>query len=488
MSDHSQAPLAANTAAATKRHPLSDVLPRITGMHMEGVLIATAILLVACAYFVLLRLNVYGLDEVQYYADFTFKLKEEGRWINSLLHHTLRLVPLPVGAFAYVVLLWLLTYTFAAEFTNHQLSRVAVASLLCIGTPFVDQSLWPVSLLPTLVVMLALAWLVRTGASHRIVYTVGGVLLFGCMQNYYFLLPLLYANHIVRPAGLDKKFVVTLVDHLVWWVLGCAIGVGVALLAIYLMTGQVGVHPAAWRKPMPIHGVDDLWRNIAYVWSQLFAHLRWFFFKLTHWDDIMVGAIVILAFLRLQRWRVEIARFVFLAIIAVSFFAFSIPLSPVIQDRSLVALSVTLALLLLVPYAPSRVCKWLSIALCLWASWNLAGSAYADLSNYKQNTDFVLQKIDGSLPLNPSSYRAVAVIGTASPAFPDSQILNRAPMMRAIMLSTGAHEFLDCQQDPGNQDCAAALAKFKGEKREHADGIEYFGTTSDVAVLSIGNQ
>ena len=488
MSSHNVLPPADPLGFKAGRRASDHFWVAIAAEPFDRVLAAVALLLVVGAYFVLLRLNVYGLDEVQYYADFTFKLREEGRWLNALLHYVLRSIPLPVGSLAYVVLLWLLMFRIAANFTTDRLSTVLIASLLSIGTPFVDQSLWPVSLLPTLLVMLGLAWLSKSGTSPRLVYVAGGILLFGCMQNYYFLLPLYYMNQLATGAPFTRQSIFQLFNHLAWWVVGCLIGVGVALLAVYLMVHQVGVHPAAWRKPMPVHDFNDLARNVGYVWMQFVAHSRWFLFKMTRWSYIAFGGIALLILYRLKDWRFEVSRLGILVVVAASFFAFSVPLAPVIQDRSLVGLSIALALLLLVPHSSKGFAKWLSIALLLWVSWNLAGSAYAGLRDYQQHTDFVLRKIDGVLPLNPGDYRAIAIVGTASPDAPDALILNRPPMMRAIVLSTGAKQFLDCQPDTGDPDCKVSSKAFHAASRQHAEGIEYLGTVNNIAVLSVGNQ
>ena len=143
-----------------------------------------ALISVFNSYYLLPGLSVFGLDEVHYYSDFTFKLKAEGRWINFLLHDALRKLPLATAALLFISFSWLTLFNIARELTQDTRYATIIASVLLVAPPFAQQSLWPASHLPAVVALLALTLLARNGASHRVIYLLGGVLLFGMMQNY----------------------------------------------------------------------------------------------------------------------------------------------------------------------------------------------------------------------------------------------------------------------------------------------------------------
>lgn len=446
-----------------------------------------ALLLVCSTYYQLLNLRVYGLDEVQYYVDFTFKLREEGRWIDYLLHDSLRQIPLPIGAALYVGLGWLLSFRIARNFCSDLTCAIVAASLIVISTPFVEQSLWPVSLLPTLLAMVLIERLSRTTVSHRLIYLLGGALIFGSMQNYYFLIPLFFMGKFEYEYTSIKQKCFMMLDHFVFWIIGSVVGVVVALLVVHIITGQTGIEPASWRKPMPIHNIYDVSRNISYVISQLGVQVRWFVFNMTKWNTVFFVLLIFFSLLRLFAWKRELPRVVVLSAVAISFFAFSVPLAPVIQSRSLVALSVALIIGLFVPCSGSaRSNKWISVGLMLWAGCYVAASGYNFLGDYKQGTEYVAQRLTSILPHNPNSYVAVATIGEANDRYTDAAIVNRAPMMRAVVLSTGAKQFWDCQTGATGE-CEQIRAKFGPSIASGVSGMRYLGVFDGVAVVSVGN-
>lgn len=446
-----------------------------------------ALLLVCSTYYQLLDLKVYGLDEVQYYADFTFKLREEGRWIDYLLHDALRQIPLPVGAALYIALGWLLSFRIARKFCGDLTCAIVAASLIVISTPFVEQSLWPVSLLPTLLIMVLIERLSRTPLSHRVTYMLSGALAFGCMQNYYFLIPLFFMEKLEDRTSSIKHTYFKMLDHWIFWITGSIFGVAVALVAVHWITGQVGIDPAPWRKPMPVHNISEVLRNVYYVVSQLESQVRWLVFNMTKWNAVFFALLAILVVVRLFAWKFEIRRIVILSIVAASFFAFSVPFAPVIQSRSLIALSAALIIALFVPYNESaRLNKWVSVGLMLWAGCYLAIGGHTFLDAYKQGTEYVAQRITNVLPHNPNSYVAIATIGEADDRYSDSAMLNRAPMMRAIVLSTGANQFWDCQIG-ASEECGRIRAKFEPVLAQSSDGIRYLGVVDGVAVVSVAN-
>jgi hypothetical protein len=451
---------------------------RLTPESLAAVL---ALLMVVASYYLLLGLKVYGYDEVHYYPDFTFKLSEEGRWINFLLHHLLRHIPLQVHAALYVSLAWLLLFRFARNLSCDRLYAILVASVLFVSPPFVYQSLWPATLLPSLVGLLGLVWLVDKGVSYRVIYPLGGIFLFGCMQNFYFLMPLLFVGQIEQEPFPSRGFLLRIWSHALYWVAGSVVGFLAALLAVYLLIGQVGIVPAPWRRTMPVHDLHDLARNIVYAFGCLKQEIHTLAALMTNRSVVYLLCFVVLAALRIRYWRSELKRAIVLVAVGVSFFAFSVPLAPVIQTRSLVAMSVALIVLMLVPVNSRRVARWLSMILLIWSGWNMTTHAYAFMTQQKEQTEFVLSKIESVLPHDPTSYRAIALFGTMDAKSTDAAIVNSPPEMRAVVLATGVPEFWNCQSS--SQVCDRLKMQSDIATRSAPDGIEFVGSYNDVAVI-----
>lgn len=454
---------------------------RLTPESLAAVL---ALLMVAISYYLLLGLKVYGYDEVHYYPSFTFKLSEEGRWINFLLHDFLRHIPLQVHAALYVSLAWLLLFRFARNLSCDRLYATLVASVLLVSPPFVYQSLWPATLLPSLIGLLGMAWLVEKGVSHRVIYLVGGILLFGGMQNFYFLMPLLFVGQIEQESFPSRGFLLRIWSHALYWVAGSVLGFLVALLAVYLLIGQVGIVPAPWRRTMPVHDLHDLARNVGYAFGCLKQEIHTLAVLMTSRNVVYVLGFVVLAAVRIRYWRSELGRAIVLVAAGVSFFAFSIPLAPVIQTRSLVAMSVALILLALVPVDSRRAARWVSMTLLIWTGWNMTTHAYVFMAEQKEQTEFVLSKIENVLPHDPTSYSAIAIFGKMDAHSADAEIINSPPQIRAIVLATGVPDFWDCQTS--SPACDTLNTKRDASRKFSGEGIEYDGVYGNVAVISVG--
>lgn len=100
--------------------------------------------------------NVYGHDEVHYYQNFRFKLIEEGRWLNYLLHDVLRAIPLHVWSIALVATAFLFFYLLLADTNISKVVCALFATCSVSSIPFVSQSLWPATLFPSMFSLLFL--------------------------------------------------------------------------------------------------------------------------------------------------------------------------------------------------------------------------------------------------------------------------------------------------------------------------------------------
>ncbi len=448
--------------------------------------LAAALVSVLCvfnAYCVFATLDVFGLDEVHYYPDFTFKLKEEGRWLNFLLHGTLRAISLQTHALLFLFVSWCSFFFLARRAGWNRRYSTLLASVVMLAPPTIHVSLWPATLLPSTLVFLLLVIAVARGVTARFIYPAAGVLLFGAMQSYYFLVPLIFLPELVwRSEGRTWR---TLAEHAALWVLGAVIGVLVSLLAVYLLTGQAGIEPAEWRRTMPIHSAGGLWRNTLYV-TNAFAHQTRGLWQTFSGGSVLFSIMTALAMIAHALDRRRAAMYIIvLSGVALSFFAFCLPLAPVILERSLVALSCALALLLLVPPVMERTAGGLSAALLVWAACNLSIVGRAYLEQERAQTDALLAQVRRALPTDASNYRAIAVFGKVAPPLREAQRYNSPPWLRPILLTAGANDYWDCRTP--SAPCESLATHFSISTQPPADAMHFLGAANNVAVIYFGH-
>ncbi|WP_266183422.1 hypothetical protein [Dyella humicola] len=450
----------------------------------SALVIAIAMILVVFAYYLLFSFQVYGYDEPHYYLDWTFKLKEEGRWINFLLHDFLRTSPLTGDAVLFVIVAWVVLYRIGLNMTTRRADACLIASVLLVAAPFADLSPWAASSLPTMVTLLGLSLLASRYGNYRLVYLLGGGLLFGMLQNYYFILPLFFLRDFSPNKLEPRPYAARLLSHGMYWIAGSIVGLICSVAAVYFLTGQLGIVPAPWRHAMPAHNLHDVIRNIHYVGANLKEQKRFLVGIATKQSAVFGVLVAILAVLRVPAWRHEIPRLLVISAVGLSFFAFSVPLAPIIQTRSVITLSIALTLIALVPYEQRFLARVLSIVLLTWAGWNMMVYAHTSFERQKNGNEFVLRGIENALPHAPYGYQAVAIFGEMDSKFPESRILNSPPQMVAIVQAVGAPSYINCMTK--SDVCDVLSERLNVKSGSGGEGIRYVGTANDIAVLNIG--
>jgi hypothetical protein len=224
------------------------------------VVIAAAILaflFLLAGYLLLPALPVYGHDEMHYYPSFYFKLLEDGRWLNYLLHDFLRSVPLPLWSMVYLSLAWVLFYRIARLYAFSAAYAALVASTIVLAYPFVEISLWPGTVVPVLLLGLLAIWLHAREIPYQVIYLVSGILMFGSMQTLYFVLPLLFVPEFLQSSQPPGALATAVQPHvLVGGRFGCGGAVHVPDTPasgryFFSTTGRVARHPPSRRLEQP---------------------------------------------------------------------------------------------------------------------------------------------------------------------------------------------------------------------------------------------
>ena len=400
--------------------------------------------LMVAGYFALLTLPVYGHDEAHYHVLYRFALIDDGRWLNYLMLDFLRRVPLFIWSVLYLVTWWALLYRLARACTLDTAFAALAASTLLAASPFLEISLWPATVVPAVSLVLLAGWMHARGIAYPVIYIVSGVLLFGALQTLYFLLPLLFAQQFLDATVPARVRLLLLFRHMLWWVGGSIAGVLVMSLMLWLLADIYFPQPAPWRNTRPVVDLASLFENIRYVATNFALWLE----QLLRNGGVTWGFILTCAGVALLRARPLFAQapaLLLLLAVLISFFVFSIPYAPAIHMRSLVAMAAVVVLGIGILVGRSAIGRIIGAVLLLKMAHYYALKCEVFLENQRDETAFLLGKMQDLFPGYPMAYPALVLDGTVDPTRPEARRFNDSSLMHPVLASLGAIEVLDCR-------------------------------------------
>jgi hypothetical protein len=401
-------------------------------------------LLLVAGYLQLPTQSIFGHDEVHYYEDFSAKLPEDGRWLNFFLHGYLRSVPLPIWSMLFLLLSWSLYFRLARGVGFEPIYASLIASTTLLASTSVEMSIWPATTSPALMVALLASLMQQRAIDYRLIYGVAGILMFGSMQTIYFLLPLLFTGDFLNPRPSVNQRWQLLLSHLCWWVVGAIIGVVFMSLILWLKTGHFGPEPSSWRNTQPVQDWPDLVRNSQYVVSQFFRLLEQLLRNAgVTWGFILI--IGLLAILRLKALLGILQAWLLMGSVMIGFFVFCLPLAPMINLRSLIAMTAVVILSLALVPGHSAAGRMIGALILLKCSFNFALYDQAFLALHQRETAWHLEKLKQLVPGNPAGYAYLGLTGVMDTARPEAFVFNEPSRMHPILLTLGARQYLDCR-------------------------------------------
>ncbi|MFI3905706.1 hypothetical protein [Ochrobactrum sp. S1502_03] len=409
---------------------------------LNGTLLIFSFAILISTYLPFLNLSVYGHDEVHYYYSFYFKFIEEGRWINYYAHKLLRSIPLPLFLIVYISTSIIFLYNIFRLMTSIPGYAVLASTAVVVSPPFVQQSLWPATTSPALLCLLLLQKMRQKNFNHRLIYCLGGITLFGAMQNFYFLLPLIFLDSF-QPAR--NNALKAAINHIVWWVIGSFLGAAFMLSIVYLRSGQIGLKIADWRQTNPIRDIGSFIDNATFSIASLFQN----FLDLTLYNDGKLYIIIFMltiTMLNFYRSRNIYCLYSVVSAVYASYFVFNIVLGAPIYTRSLEAAAAAIVILLFSFFDKKKIAFIISVCAIssLMFNFHLKGREY--LTAHRDETSFFYNKIYGLIPFPPRNIHAIALQGTMTPDAASAAFFNNAPRMHAIALALGSDDFWDCRQ------------------------------------------
>ncbi len=174
------------------------------------------------------------------------KVRAEGRWINYLVLPLVQQIPAFIAwCTNYLILAGALYLLFRNLVTDWKIALI-LALIVSLFPGFMAQNLWPLTAMPA-----TLAFLFSTIGVRRYgvwALPLSGVVLFGTLPYFYFLLPLAFYP---SRSELSSHPLRCIVPGVVW--IGCfALGYAVAASVNLVVFDRFGLDLQSWRDPQPV--------------------------------------------------------------------------------------------------------------------------------------------------------------------------------------------------------------------------------------------
>lgn len=420
-------------------------------------LVALPLLLAADFIIQLSSLSVFGHDEVHYYPNFDFKLIQDGRWLNYLLHDFLRSLPLNVWSWMTGLTIFSSFFLLARMVQGNNFLAAVFASAVLLSPPVSQQILWPASSFvgfAIIFLIFLLKWF-RPNLHPWFFYLAGGVAAFGSIQGLYLLMPLLFISNVF---GVESKPLIYrakyLILHIVGFVMGAIMGLLGITLALLVLRGEPRLQPAGWRQTSPANNLEGLGSNLEKVSSDFVHHVTKLATSSLDGPTFAIGvtfSIFVLALiLSFNLVKTPFTTIILLMVFA-SFFVLSIPLAPIIQTRSLVAMYSALLVTLLILNRKATVGRYfISLGLLVIVSLNYGAAAHSYLDRHEATVSFYLEHFSNS-PSQNVDYRGLVLRQDGNQSSrQNNALLPSPPRLRPIALEAGYKTYRDCRTEESN--------------------------------------
>jgi len=376
------------------------------------------------------QIHIYRHDALYYISQHTYLLKKvstEGRWINYLFFPiTTKLSGSFLSIFilfSFFTFIWITIYKW-----TQNIYYSTLLSLLFLQIPsFYDLIQWPATSVLAFVILLLSLYFVKH-LSIFMFYIVFGILFFGTMSNYYYLLPLLYLKILYTNNSVDNmKFV--FFQLIPAWAIGFILGYAVTEAATYILVGHP-IQIAFWRQPHYIYSIDDLMHNISLSFQFLERDIRNIF--ATYWHIVAYGAALIIAFYKREKNVLFISVLLFFLMIIVHYIAM-IPIGIFIAERTVVATWVGIfAIVFFIP----RIQQWkmiLLIPIIIFFTYGLYKKNHANLQWFHAITDTHFKMLLKEVPRLPVMYKGLVVYANNSDIYHKNMSIEKQHSLRRDM-------------------------------------------------------
>lgn len=211
------------------------------------------------------QLPFWRHDAAFYLNDYRSKVIHEGRWVNFLVFPPAQIIHPSIYHTLNKILFISVFYVAFKRATQDRLFAITIALSAVTLPSFHTQFMWPSTLIMGPVILLAYFALLNR---HNVFFLniVAGVLLFGVINSFIFLLPL---GLLIFHQSVDLRF---FTYWFVSWFGGFITGALAAYAVVFVGFGSV-IQLASWRRPTPATTFEQFIVNVDYAVSKTFEYL-----------------------------------------------------------------------------------------------------------------------------------------------------------------------------------------------------------------------
>ncbi|NOR79859.1 MAG: hypothetical protein GQ529_03355 [Methyloprofundus sp.] len=358
------------------------------------------------------QIHIYRHDALYYMPNddtyYRAKVATEGRWINYILFNVLTLISGSILSIFVLLSFGYFIFTATYKWTKNYYYSLIV-SLLFIQIPsFYDLITWPATSTPAFLVLL-LSVILQKRLNIFFYFVLFGILFFGTMSNYYYLLPLLYLSYL-KNHNCKQNIKFVSFKLIPAWAIGFIAGYIVTQLIIYINFDHF-MKIALWRGPHYIHSIHDLIENISRSINYLERDIKSIF--LNSWLVLLFIFSLIVGIIDRRKYLVFIPIGLFYLIVVIHYFIV-IPVGIYISPRTIVATWV--GVLTIFFFVPS-IKNWqiyLLTPIIVFISYRLYLDNHHNLQWYGNVTNTHFNKLLSESPKSPDKYKGVILYASYS--------------------------------------------------------------------------
>jgi len=369
------------------------------------------------------QIHIYRHDSLYYMPNantyYHMKVATEGRWINYLLFDISDQIS---GRLLSVFILFSFAYfIFTAVYQwskNYYYSFML--SLFFIQIPSLyDSIMWPATSAPAIVVLLLAIFLQRK-LNIFLYFILFGILFFGTISTYYYLLPLLFLIHFSNP---NKKQNIAFFLHklLPAWASGFIIGYIATQVIVYMNFGHF-IIIANWRSPHYVHSLNDLVENIMRSLTFFKEHLNLLFSH--NWHMALSLFALILSNIN-RRKDIFFLSFILFFLITIVHYIITIPIGIFIAPRTII--SVWVGIFSAIFFVPS-IKKWqiyFLVPIIVFFTFTLYLNNHYNLKWYRHITNTYYDSLISESPKPPSYYKGIILYASDRDIQKQNKLISR---------------------------------------------------------------
>jgi hypothetical protein len=268
--------------------------------------------------------------------------------------------------------------------------------------------MWPETAASAFIVLLLSTFLVQRLPMY-LFFIVFGILFFGTMSNYYYLLPLLYLDRL-EPNNWRENVRLVFLKIIPAWAIGFIVGYAVTQLIIYASTGHL-MTIAEWRDPHYIHTADDLIHNIQRSLVFLERDIKSIFSN--NWMILAYLFATLIAF-RARKMDLIFTPIGIFFLMIIVHYVVVLPTGIGISPRTIIA---TWAGIFAIAFFVPSIRQWqmtLLAPIIVFFTFVLYQNNHANLRWYASITNAHFDNLLEASPRSPSSYKGVVLLATDS--------------------------------------------------------------------------